>query len=322
MALLEDLKGRLQDWDDRLSRLSWYRITRNSILGLNQRDGRRKAAAITYFAVFSIFPFILLLIALLGFVLGSESARAQVISLLSGFLPAGATGVHSIIEDVIASRAVAAGFSTLLLLWSALGWFENIDRGVNEMWGVDRTRPFLKGKLFALAMMSGIALVMLLSWTMNIAIEVVRTYAGVWGMNDLPGSVVLWDLMAAGASLALIAVVFLVLYRFSPLCDVGWGQVWRGALITAIVWEAVRSGFAIYVTDFADFSSAYGPIAAVIAFLLWLYVAHIIILFGAQLTHVLWLEAQSIHELRDVPCDKLPSRRPGREGSGRGRVTE
>ncbi len=320
MTLLEGLKGRLQATDDRLRRHGRYRIARNSILGMNQRDGPRMAAAMAYFAVFSIFPFILLLIALLGFVLDSESAQQQVISLLSDYLPAGATGVQSVIEGVIAARGVAAGFGILLLLWSALGWFEIIDRGVNEMWGIEYTRSFLKGKLFALAMITGIALVMLLSWTMNIAIEVVRTYAGVWGMNDLPGSVALWDLMAAGVSLALITLVFLLLYRFSPICDLSWGQVWRGALITAVIWEVVRSGFAIFVTNFANFSSVYGPIAAVIAFLVWLDIAHIVIVFGAQLTHVIWLEAQGIHELRDVPCDGRPAAEAGR-GVERGRPT-
>ncbi len=260
----------------------------------------------TYFALFSIFPFVLLLIALLSFALDSKSAQERVISFLSEFFPQGATGVQSVIESVIAARGVAAGFGIVLLLWGALGWFENIDRAVNEMWGVERPRPFLKGKLFALAMILGIGLVMLLSWLMNISVGVVLGYAGALGLYQIPGSFALWDLVAGAITLALMFVVFLLLYRFSPMCSLTFGQVWRGALITAILWEVVRSGFAVYVSHFANFSSAYGPIAAVIAFLVWLYVAHMIILFGSALTYSMQLDARGIREPRAVPCAAAP----------------
>ena len=77
------------------------------------------------------------------------------------------------------------------------------------------------------------------------------------------------------------------------------------------------SGFAIYVTRFANFQSAYGPIGAVIAFLAWLYFAHIAILYGAELTYAMRLEAHGIHELLDLPCG-VPQQSPA-EGERGGR---
>ncbi len=271
----------------------------------------------TYFAVFSIFPFILFLIAVLSFFIDSQQAQQQVINALSGFFPSGSTGVQSVIQGVIDARGVAIGFGIVLLLWGALGWFQAIDQGVNEMWGVKSVRSFPRGQLFALGMIGGIGLAMLLSWLGNFAVGIVKGLADGSGLDLLPGATAFWDLVVGVVTLAVMFLLFMLLYRYSPMCEIGWGEVWRGALITAILWELLRSGFAIYVTRFANFQSAYGPIGAVIAFLAWLYFAHIAILYGAELTYAMRLEAHGIHELRDLPCG-VPEQSPA-EGERGGR---
>ncbi len=301
-GLLERVKRRLRATKARLDRHSWFRIVWNSFQGLSDHQATRLAAAMTYFALFSIFPSILLLIALLSFLVDARQAQAEAISLLSYFLPGGPTGVERLIEGVIAARGTAAGFGIVTLLWSAISWFENVDRSVNDLWGVHVTRPFAKGKLFALAMALGMALVMMLSWLMNIAVGFGRGLTASLGIDQLPGAAGLWDLAAALIAFGLIFVIFLLLYRFSPMCQLHVSDVWRGALITAIAWEVVRSSFALYVTNFANYSSLYGPLAAVIAFLVWLYVAHLIILLGAELTYTMRLESEGIHHLRGLPC--------------------
>lgn len=302
---MQEVQGRLRAIDRRLSRHTWYRMARNTVLVFNRREGSRKAAAMTYFALFSIFPFVLLLISLLSLAIDSEEARVRVISLLSNFLPQGEVGARQVIEGVVTQRGEAAGVGAIFLVWGALGWFQSIDRSVNEMWGVEVNRPFLQGKLFALAMVGAIAVVMVLSWLANIALGVaVRLAAATAAPLQPPGLACLWELGVAAISLGLIFLVFLLLYRFSPMCDLAWGDVWMGALITALLWEALRSAFAIYVTSFVDYSSLYGPIAAVIVFLLWLYVAQSLILFGAGLTYAMRLESQGIHQLRYFPCGR------------------
>jgi membrane protein len=309
--------GWLRSLDARLNEWTWYRIARNSLRGLNRNDGPRLAAAMTYFAVFSIFPFILVLISLLAFVIDAEDAEAQVISQLSSFLPGSSSGVQQLISGVISARGVAFGFGIVVLLWSATTWFENIDRSVNEMWGVNRRRSFVKGKLFALAMVFGLAFVMLLTWAMNFAVGVVRGYAGALGLGSIPGSDAVWALAAGGLSFLLISLVCLLLYRYSPMCDLSFGQVWRGALITGFIWEVVRSGFAIYVAHFANFQSLYGPLAVVIVLMFWLYIAHMIVLLGAELTYFSTLEAHGIRQPDGAPCGAVEERRRRGEGDDR-----
>ncbi len=312
---MNTLRAWLRAIDARLGRRPWYRIGRNALVAFNRRDGSRMAAAMTYFAVFSLFPFVLLMMALLSFAIDSQEAQASIVSLMSDFLPAGSTGVQEVIEGVIAARETAAGLGAVLLLWGAAGWFEAIDRSINEMWGVEVSRPFIRGKLFALAMISGIALVMFLSWAANIAVEILQRVAVATGLAAIPGSALLWDLAIWAVTLGLMFLMFLLLYRYSPMCNLRWGDVWGGALVTAVAWTVVRSGFALYVTRLADYSSAYGPIAAVIAFLYWFYLAHTIILFGAGLTYSMRLESQGIHEPRDLPC-AMPAAETNQDGRG------
>jgi len=292
----------LRAGDARLMGSGWYRIVRNTIVGFNRRRGQRSAAAMTYFAVFSIFPFILLMIALLSFLVDSAEAQRQVVGALSEFLPVGSTGIQSVIRGVIEARGVAVGFGVVLLLWGALGWFQAIDQGVNEMWGVTASRPFPWGQLFALGMIGGIGLVMMLSWAANIAVGIVRALTESLGLGALPGAAAFWDFVVGSVTMAVMFVLFCLLYRWSPMCDVGWREVWPGALVTAALWSALRSGFAVYVVHFANYQSAYGSIGAVIAFLAWLYLAHMVILFGARLTYTMRLESQGVRDPVDLPC--------------------
>ncbi|MGI5837522.1 MAG: YihY/virulence factor BrkB family protein, partial [Chloroflexota bacterium] len=203
MQLAESIKRQIQNIDRQLGRNSWYRIGRNSIVVFNRRDGQRKAAAITYFAVFSIFPFILLMIVLFSFFIDSVEAQERVIGFISEFLPQGATGVQNLIVSVVDARGVAAGLGILLLLWGALGWFESIDRAVNEMWVAQGTRSFIKGKLFALSMIAALGFVMVLSWLADIAIGVAMSFA----TNVFSTIFVLWEVIVAFVTFALMLLV-------------------------------------------------------------------------------------------------------------------
>src|SRR5260370_35028056 len=99
----------------------------------------------------------LLFMAIGGIVLqNSEWVREQVVGLIVGLLPQGQDALRKMIVDVIKAKGTAAGVGIVLLLWSALGWFQGIDNNVNKIWGVSRSRPFIRGKLFALAMVAAL----------------------------------------------------------------------------------------------------------------------------------------------------------------------
>src|SRR5215207_1227688 len=131
----------------RLERYALFRVLESTVRGFQKDRLTSHAAAMTYYGLFSLFPLLLLFMSLAGLALQSnESAREQILTLVVGLLPQGQEQLRSVIAGVIDAKGVAAGIGILTLLWSALGWFTVIDNNVNQIWGVDKPRSFIKSK--------------------------------------------------------------------------------------------------------------------------------------------------------------------------------
>ncbi len=279
--------------------INWLHVLRNTVRGFGEDNAAEMAAALTYFAVFSLFPLLLLMVAVGSLAFDSAAAQAYVVSILVNVLPQGETAVREIIESVIRARGPAAGFALLSLLWASLAWFEAVDRGINRVWGVARRRPFLKAKLYALAMVTGIGLVALASSISTAVLRLAQALARAIPLT-VPGELLLWEAAAALLSVALMTGVFAILYRVTPLRPVAWAEVLPGAVLTAVLWELARYALAFYLTDVANYGAVYGPLAAVIALLFWLYVAHLIMLAGAEFTY------EYTKAVRGITAGELP----------------
>jgi len=199
---------------------------------------------------------------------------------------------------------VAAGVGILTLLWSALGWFQVIDYNVNQIWGVDKPRSFVKGKLFALAMVAAIGGVAVVSWAATAAVGVLYTHTDL-----IPGSAQLWQAAVSLLSVLTIAGAFMVLYRFTPRRHIEVADVWPAALATALLWELTRRLVAFYLAQ-NDMISGYGPIGAAMALLFWVYVSSIIILLGAELAYAIAKERRSIVPGEEMVVVAAPGEQP------------
>src|SRR5215217_1043340 len=157
----------------RLERYAVARVGKSVVRGFSKDRITNAAAAMTYYGIFSLFPLLLLFMALAGLALQNNAqAREQILAVVVGLLPQGQDQLQGVITGVIDTKGVAAGVGILALLWSALGWFQVIDYNVNQIWGVDKPRSFIKGKLFALAMVAAIGGVAVLSWGATAAIGI------------------------------------------------------------------------------------------------------------------------------------------------------
>ena len=264
----------------RLERHALFRVVESVVRGFTKDRVTNAAAAMTYYGIFSLFPLLLLFMALAGLALQNNAqAREQILAVVVGLLPQGQDQLQQVITGVIDTKGAAAGVGILALLWSALGWFQVIDYNVNQIWGVDKPRPFIKGKLFALGMVAAIGGVAVLSWGATAAIGLLAAYTDI-----IPGSAWLWQVLVSALSMLTIAGAFLVLYRFTPRRRIDLADVWPAALTTAILWELTRRLVAFYLGR-TDMISGYGPIGAAMALLFWVYVSSIIILLGAELAY-------------------------------------
>ena len=294
------------DWiRERLEQHAVMRVLFSTVQGFMRDEATDHAAAMTYYGIFSLFPLILLFMAIGGIVLqNNDYVREQVVNLVVGLLPQGQDSLRKMIVDVINAKGAAAGVGILLLVWSALGWFQVIDKNVNQIWGVGRPRPFIKGKLFALAMVAAIGGVALLSFGASAAIRLLAHYT-----DMIPGSAAVWQAVVAGVSLLAIGLAFYLLYRYVPQRKIQFADIWPAALATAVLWELTRYGLAIYFEK-NDMISGYGPIGAAMAMLFWIYVASIIILVGAELSYSLAKERRHLGTEEEMEVVDKPGEQP------------
>src|SRR5207302_2376573 len=122
-------------------------------------------------------------------------------------------------------------------------------------------------------------------------------------------SQIFWQIVTIGASLGLVFLVFLILYRFVPRREVSLRDVWLGALLAAAGWELVKELFALYLgSSLANYSAVYGTMGTVIALLTWIYISAVIILVGAEFT-------SEVHRVRTLRAQVTADAQPERKGS-------
>ncbi|MGI8423710.1 MAG: YihY/virulence factor BrkB family protein, partial [Chloroflexota bacterium] len=288
-AIIEGMNAKKLELEQHM----WFRVLETVANGFKKDRVTENAAAMTYFGVFSLFPLFLLFMSIAGLVMhNNRAAQEQILSVIIGLLPQGQDTLRDVVRGVIEARGTAAGIGILALVWGALGWFKIIDQNINEIWGVSKPRSFLKGNLFALAMVAGIGGVSVASLSATAAVNLIASWTGA-----IPGSVWIWQAVVSALSVLTIAGAFMVLYFFAPQRKMHVMDALPAALVTAVIWEVTRRSLAFYLEK-NNLISGYGPIGAAMALLFWIYIASIVILTGAELCYAI------AKERRDMPIGK------------------
>jgi membrane protein len=246
-------------------------------VGNFNRFGARQAAALAYYAIFSVFPLALLLAIIISKILGPAAAQQQVSSALSIFLP----GEASELLQTNVSQALEQGASFTLiavagLIWSALGLFSNITSSLDMIFNVPARRSLWRQRLVGLLM----AVILIVLVTASFVTSGVLRLVSVVFL-DRPN---IWiSISTIFLPLGLDMVIFALLFRYVPSRRVNWDAVWPAAIVGAIGWEVAKAAFEWYITTIASFQFIYGSIATAIVLLLWAYLIAAIFLFSAEL---------------------------------------
>ena len=254
------------------------------------RDGMpQRAAAISFYALFSIFPLAILCVAVLGLVVNDDQARTRVIGFLLDNLPLTEDGGRRQLENLLTqvTRDVA-GFSALgvaTLLFAASGVMAAIRHGLNAAFDTSDDRPPVQAKLwdFLMVLIFGVLVTASLALTLadRILAEISQS-----AEELIPGAggVVADVLVSAGrvVPVALAVVVFAGLFRLVPSTRPRLRDIWPGVLVAAFGYEVAKTGFAIYLTSFADYGAVYASLGSIIAFLVFVFIAANVALLGAE----------------------------------------
>lgn len=244
------------------------------------------AGAISFYTLFSIFPLLLAIISVTGYVVGSRAEEEQIklAQSIADVIPVSSQYVSDNVQGVIRTRLFTGVASILGLLWAATLVFGAIRKGVNAAWGIGRPRPFLRERLIDFTLVLGAGIILLAAWFAPIGLGVLQEVTAVLAPESEVFSNFLWRMIDALLLPALAFLTFLVLYTYLPNTDVRLQDVWPGALFGSLAFDLANLAFVWYVKSYAPYNLLYGSVSTILAFLTWVYLSAIIVLLGALVT--------------------------------------
>ena len=266
-----------------------FRALRAAVAEFQRDDALGLAAQLAFYLILALFPFLLVLVSLMG-TFSSPELADQVLGYFREVTP---QQVYEIIEsylhDIIAGNRPAPGLFSVglvIALWSASGAFAALINALNKAYDVEESRPFWKVR--------GIALLMTLGLSVMIIVGVLLLVAGPpigRGIADLLGLgevfTLVWNVVQWPVALSLMVFTVALLYYFAPDAGQPFRWITPGGLIGVLLWVLASVIFRFYVSNFGSYDATYGSIGAVIVLLLYLYISSLTILFGAELNATL-----------------------------------
>jgi len=254
------------------------------LVGFYQSDNLTYAASVAYYALLSLFPFSLLALALLGGATADVNDRNAVLEFVLRYFPTQFDFITTQLDAFRGSRYQLGVAGTIALVWGALGVFGAISTAVNYAWGVERQRSFWKHNLVSFLMLLVAGLVLLVALLLVSASQMVGASWFAEVLARFPGLAILRSFTIRYATTLMFILVVGLIYYFVPNAKVRFRDVWIGALVTGLLWKGALEGFSWYIRDMSRFTRVNGSIAAVVVFLVWVYVQAVILLYGVEFT--------------------------------------
>ena len=258
------------------------------------------AAAIAYYAVFSLVPLALIFISILGFVLDRE----DIVDFIFDQVPLEDTPDVRADVEALVGRALdfswaSLSIGALTLVWSAGGVFGGVRRGLNAATSAKRHRPYWKNKLLDLALIPAFGGLLIIAVWMSSAIERMSEV----GPLDLEwGFAIRLSTFLTATSFAF--ALFLVLYRYVPAARPGWGEAVVGALFATIAFELTKQLWVWAAARVANWNDAaiYAGLGYAAGAMLWVYVNAVILLLGAEFGRAAAAEWRDARQATPVPA--------------------
>lgn len=253
-----------------------------------EKDPFRQSAVIAYYAIFSIPGLLFLIITVTGSIFSREVVTQNILSQVSSTMGA-STGAQ--IEGMLAvigqPKMTFLGTVTgiVILLVGATGVFVELQKAFNLIWEV-KVEPkkgilrILKARLFSFGLILSIAFLLLISLVVSTGLTAMNS----WVVAETSGFLVLvFNILNFVFSLAIISVLFGLMFKILPDARIEWKHVWLGSLITGILFTLGKTALAFYFGK-AEPASAYGAAGSIILILLWVSYSSMITFFGAEFT--------------------------------------
>ncbi|MDM8532725.1 YihY/virulence factor BrkB family protein [Anaerolineales bacterium HSG25] len=268
-----------------INRLTWgvFGILVDTIQHCIELQVVHGAAAIAYYALFSLLPIALFSIAFASLVLQNKEIQDTVLGYAEYFIPTSSALVQGNIDQLLEYRNTVGLVGTVGLVWAATSVFTVLIQVINAAWHTAPPRNFIKERLMGLMIISALAILLTIALVMTTVITVISNEDTLFGgtVNNLV-RLPIFNVVTSGI---ILFGAFLLLYKWIPNTPVRWSEAAWGALVATLGWEIAKEIFSFYLTrTLSRYQLIYGSLGTVIAFMLWTYISSLIILVGANLS--------------------------------------
>ena len=243
-------------------------------------------AALAFYCAFSLAPLLIILVTVTGWIVGAEIAERQLQEQLNALFGRGTAGVLMTAMESSQSGdgLLAAAVSVVTLLVGATTVFSALEGALQQIWGAAKLAPkgvygWLRSRVLSFGLILAVGFLLLVSLAISTGLTALRSYL-TRHYSELVTATAALDF---SISLALIAGLIAVIYRYLPARRLDWRPILWGALVTALLFQLGRWAISFYLARSTQ-PSAFGAAASFAALLLWLYYSAQIFLFGAEFT--------------------------------------
>ena len=251
-------------------------------------DALQLAAAIAYYSLLSMAPLLLVVIAIAGVFFADGVVQAQLIDQMRSLV--GAEGAE-LAETVIANTESEEQsrwsllIGTGLTLFGATTVFAQLQAALNRVWHVEAEPSsaiwtFVKHRLLSFALVLSLGFLLMVSLVISAVLAAVNEYVSA----AASGEAVFWEISNMAVSFGLATFLIALMFKYLPDAEIEWRDTWLGAFITALLFVVGKAAIGLYLGQ-ASVASSFGAAGSVVVFMIWVYYASLIILFGAEITH-------------------------------------
>jgi membrane protein len=245
-------------------------------------------AALAYYTVFSVAPLLIIVVAAAALIFGQQAAQTGILDQARGLLgDQGAGAIELMLTNAQRPKEgiIATALGIIALVIGATSVFAELESDLNRIWKVKPHKQsgiwsFLRGRVLSIGLILAIGFLLLVSLVVSAALAAWGKYWSGW----FAGMEVMLQAANFVVSLAVITVLFAIIYKVLPHTTVRWRDVWVGALVTAALFGLGKFLIGLYIGKSAV-ASSYGAAGALAVLLVWVYYSAQIFLIGAEFTH-------------------------------------
>jgi membrane protein len=267
----------------KLRQIDWFQLLKAAVGKWSADNCLRLGASLSYYTLFSIFPLIVVILAVAQLVLSDVSAaRDAVLDALASVTGGFRDEFVAVLTAVQRTRATSGVIGLAGLVLGASWVFGELVSAFDIIWGVETPTgggpgAWVRMTFTSFALVLSGAFLLLVS----MVVTAILTAVGAW-LSALPGGAAVWSLGNLVLQLVVLTLIFAMLLKYVPSTGVRWGDVWVGAAITAALWSMLQFIIAAYIA-WSNYGS-YGAVGAILALVAWVYLSSQILFLGAELT--------------------------------------